>query len=134
MKQQEEHHPIISIMTIIFCAVYVALVAIFLYLLHTKTDAPFGLVEISFAVVAGIVLGLIVQWTRSIIRKNPYLGLVAGIFVIVALVYALFLPYNGPYTTGFAIVGSLIAIVYFVYCFFLYRKLDAVRNKPDSKR
>lgn len=134
MKQQEERHPIISHTTIILCVVYIALVTIFFYLLHAKTDAPFGFTEISFSFVAGIVLALLLQWNRAIIKKNAYLGLIAGIFVIVCLVYALFLPYVGPYTTTFAIIGSLIAIAYFVYCFMRYRKLDALKAKLNNKR
>lgn len=127
--QDKQNHPIVSITTIILAVVYVVLVMLFFFLLHSKTDAAFGLVEVGFAIISGIILALLLQWNRSIIKKNPYLGLVAGIFVIVTLVYALFLPYSGPYTTAFATVGSSIAIFYFVYCFFRYRKLDALKAR-----
>lgn len=111
-----------SKLTICLFVFYVLVVGIFLYLLDVKTGAGFGIKEIAFAIVAAFLLAALVVWIEVVMRKNPYLGLIIGLVVVMLLVNALFIKFKGPYTTTFASIGGFGTIGHLIYHFFIYRK------------
>src|SRR6185436_327019 len=75
--------------TIVTLIAFIAISVLFLYLLSVKTEATFGLKEIVFAIVSGIVIILFLIWTRFLMTNNKYLGAFISIAGIIAIVYAL---------------------------------------------
>ncbi len=98
--------------TVIFGIAFLILTETFFYLLSEKTSSQFGLTQIAFALMLAIVITLFLGWIRLIIRNNKYIGLFMGIVGTAAMVYALTIRYKGAYTTTFAIIGTILILIY----------------------
>lgn len=109
-------------LTLALFGFYVVLIGLFLYLLDKVTSAGFGIKEIGFTLVAAFLLTAVLAWITITMRKNPYLGLIIGLVIMVLLTNALFIRYKGPYTLTFAAIGALGTVGYLIYSFFLARK------------
>lgn len=128
MKRESEekgsfiHWLIPSKLTIALFVFYLVVITVFLYLLDSKTGVGFGIKEIAFALAAAFLLTALVIWILAVMRKNPYLGLIIGLVIVVLLVNALFIKFKGPYTTIFAVIGVLGTVGDLMYHFFKYRE------------
>lgn len=114
-----------SFLTCTFFIFFVALIGTFLFLLDQKLDRGFGAVQILFTFIAAFLITSLLVWVKTILRKNPYLGMISGLVIIVLLVQALFTKYKGPYTLMFAGIGALASVGYVVYHFFTYRAQES---------
>lgn len=125
-KEQESfvHALLPTKLTCALFIVYLILVGSFLFLLDKKAHTGFGAIEIAFAFAAAFLWVAFLVWSKSLIGKNPYLGLVMGLVVVVLLAYALFVRYQGPNTLVFATVGALITVSYLLYHFFKTRSVE----------
>ena len=112
----------LGLTTIILTIIMLVIPLAFFLLLDQKTGVGFGLAEIFFSIVFAILTTIFLLWIRSFMRTRPYLGFIIGLIVLMAFEYGLFLRYVGPYTTTFAMITSLIVLVYFGIFFFKYRK------------
>lgn len=91
---------------------------------ENEKDFNFGLQEIIFSVVFGLFMTGFLLWTKAIIIKNLYLGVIIGITGSTIIGYAFYLKYRGPYSTGFMVVASLVILVYIVMNFFRYKRQE----------
>lgn len=126
MKKEEResfiHWITPSKFTVALFVFYLILIGLFLYFLDKVTSAGFGIKEIGFAFVTAFLLAALITWIKTIMGKNPYLGLIIGLVIVVLLANALFIKYKGPYTLTFAAIGGLGTVGYLIYSFFLARK------------
>ena len=84
----------------------------------------FGVGEILFALAfAGLMTGFLI-WTKSVIAKNAYLGIIIGIAGAVIFGYGFYLQYRGFYSTIFMIVTGAVILGYLGMNFFKYLKED----------
>lgn len=104
-------------LTILTGISFIVLCELFLYILSTKTDASFGVTQIVFALISGIVLTLYLVWTRFIMASNKYLGSFLSVAGIISVAYALTRKYQGTYTTTFMSIGILLALGYTIFYF-----------------
>lgn len=116
-------------MTLMLFIGYAILIGLFLFLLDKKLNTGFGVVEILFALGASFLWVAFLNWVKSIIHKNPYLGLIIGLVIVVLLANALFIRYNGPNTMIFSALGALSSVSYLMYLFYNARSEDAVNAK-----
>ena len=84
---------------------------LFLYLLGTKTEANFGVKEIIFGVALAVIITLFFGWVNYMMQINKHLGLIIGFIGTAGAIYGLTRKFAGTYTTTFAIVSAVIAIV-----------------------
>ena len=104
----------------------------FFFLLSQKTEASFGFIQILFSVVFAIIVTLFLLWLKSFMKNRPYLGLIIGIIILGFSDYGLFFRYKGPYTTTFAIISTLIVLIYLGFYFFKYREQNTqVKGKDE---
>lgn len=96
---------------------FIILAELFLYFLKVKTGAEFGIVQIIFGIIAGVVIALFLIWVRFIIAGNKYLGTFISLVAILAVPYALTRKYQGTYTTTFMIIGIVMALAYTIFYF-----------------
>ncbi|MBM3231965.1 hypothetical protein FJZ21_01135 [Candidatus Pacearchaeota archaeon] len=104
-------------LTVISGVLFILICELFLYFLSTKTDATFGLTQIMFGAISGIVLTLYLIWTRFIMASNRFLGLFLSLGGIISVGYALTRKYQGFYTTTFLIIGIILALFYTIFYF-----------------
>ncbi len=116
-------------MTLALFIGYALLIAVFLYLLDQKVNTGFGFAEVMFSLGASFLWVAFLNWVKSIINKNPYLGLIIGLVIVVLLANALFIRYKGPNTLIFSAIGALSSVGYLMYLFFKARTEDAVSTK-----
>ncbi|MGV8142825.1 MAG: hypothetical protein ACP5NS_04310 [Candidatus Pacearchaeota archaeon] len=102
----------VGLTTVIFGILFLILAEAFLYLLSAKTGVLFGVKEIIFGVMLAIVITLFFAWVKYIIGVNKHLGAIIGIVGTGASVYGLTRKFSGPFTTTFAIIGTIIALGY----------------------
>ncbi len=128
-KESFREERILSLPTILLFILYAVILLAFFFLLDKQTNAGFGLAEILFAIVsAGLMTGIFAG-SAYLMRSNIYLGSVFGIIFIFALVYALFMRFRGPYTTMFAVIGSIIGVIYLIYSFIITCRENRIKNK-----
>ena len=84
-------------------------------------DFNFGIKEIIFAIVFALLMSGFLLWIKSIIQKNAYLGVIIGLITCVVLIYAFFLRYRGPYSTGFMAIVGLIVLTFLGMNFWKFR-------------
>lgn len=104
-------------LTIITGISFILICELFLYFLSTKTNAPFGIAQIIFALISGLVLTLYLIWTRFIMASNRYLGGFLSLAGIISVAYAVTRKYQGTYTTIFIVIGILLALLYSIFYF-----------------
>lgn len=104
-------------LTIFIGVAFIFLAETFLYFLSSKTGASFGLKEIAFGLISGIVITLFLIWARFIMASNKYLGAFISLTGIIAIVYALTRKYQGIYTTVFTSIGVILALFYIIFYF-----------------
>ncbi len=119
---QEPNNSSPGLTTIILGILLAVISVLFLYLLNTKTGAPFGLTQVLYSIVIGIIATFFFYWLNLLMRNNAYMGMIIGIAALGASVYALFVKYSGPYTTTFAIILSIIVLIYLFIQFFKTKK------------
>ncbi len=98
--------------TILAGVIFLGLSEAFFYLLSTKTDATFGMKEITFGFIVAVTITLFLLWIKFIMNANRYLGAVIGIVGTGATIYALRTQFRGPNTTIFVIISLVIALTY----------------------
>lgn len=118
-EDDEEKNPKLYFdkLTISALIAFIILSELFLYILGTKTGAPFGLKEIIFALFAGISITLFLIWIRFILASNKYMGAFISIAGIASVTYALTRKYQGVYTTIFLSIGIILSLVYVIFYF-----------------
>ena len=84
----------------------------FFYILNSKTGIGFGITEILFSIVISIFATSSLIWSKSIISKNRYLGVIVGLLLIGLFEYSLYNKYSGIYTNFFAITIFTICFIY----------------------
>ena len=104
--------------------IFVLIGIVFFVLLNIVTESGFGLVEILFSIVFGLVVTGILVWTKSISSKNAYLGIGIGLIVMFILGYSFYLNFKGPYSLGFMILTGLIIGSYLIMNFLKFRNQD----------
>lgn len=114
---EDEKRFSIDKLTISTAIAFIILCELFLYFLSTKTEASFGLAQIAFAFISGIVLTLYLVWTRFIMASNKYLGSFLSVAGIISVAYALTRKYQGTYTTIFMSIGILLGLFYTFFYF-----------------
>ncbi len=105
----------------------------FFILLSIKTSAPFGISEILFAVVFSIIATLLLLWIKSIMRKNPYTGIVIGVLILVISITSLFYRFSGPYTYAHASAAGIVVLAYLGIEFYRYRKRNVGIEQIDGE-
>lgn len=109
--------------TIIILIFFLALFISFYYLLNQQVPTKeFGWQQILMAVTIAVIATAVLSLSRGIMHRNPELGLATGVTGIIIALVALFSIYRGPYTTKFAIAGSLAAAIYIGWAFWRNRK------------
>lgn len=110
--------------TICLFVLYLIIALFFYYRLSQTYPATyaFGFLQVVFALVGSIVFTTIYSWISAFMYGNKYLGLIIGLLLTGAMVYALFLEFYGPNTAFFAITGSVVTIVYLLVSFYQARK------------
>lgn len=98
---------------VIFIAMILIPLAFFFFLSQNSPDISFGLKEIIFSLVFGILATSFLFWTKSLTYTNPYLGTIIGLLTLVGLEYALFLKYSGGFTIIFSLISIVVVLVYF---------------------
>ena len=130
-KEIVKANPLISkTFIVVLFATFTVISLVFFILKNSVIGAGFGYVEILFSLAFGIFITGFLLWCRSIMLRNPYLGLIIGIAGIIALIYGFRLQYTGPYSIGFLVLTSLIGIVYLGYNFLKYK--DKEKFIPDE--
>lgn len=110
-------------LTIFTGIAFILICETFFYFLNIKTGYPYGIKEMIFALIAGVVITLYLIWTRFIMASNKYLGAILSVAGIISVAYALTRKYQGTYTTIFMSIGVLLALFYtFFYFVKLYKK------------
>jgi len=112
----------LGVVTIISFILILTLTNFFFYFLNAKTGSGFGFKEILFALTLTILIIGFLSWIKSLIKSNPYFGILSGLTALVVGIVALFIKYKGPNTTVFAIIASIIIIIYLGFYFFKFRK------------
>ena len=124
-------NPIISKTIVLVLFVTFAVISlVFFVLKNSVVGAGFGYVEILFSLAFGAFITGFLLWCRSVILRNPYLGLIIGIAGIIAMIYGFRLKYTGSYSIGFLVLTSLIGIVYLGFNFLKYK--DKEKLIPDE--
>lgn len=128
-EEKSENKFGIDLPTIVLAIIMLIIPITFLYMLSISSTAlfspgyepKFGVSEILFSVAFAILAVLFLRWIKIIIRKNPYLGLIAGIVILSVFEYALFFRFKGPNTIIFAIVTGVVILIYLGIFFFTNR-------------
>ena len=84
-------------------------------------DFNFGIEEIIYSVVFALFMSGFLFWTKSIMAKNPFLGMEIGIIGSVVIGYGFYLQYWGPYTAGFMFATGLVVLAYLGMNYFRYK-------------
>lgn len=106
-------HFIFNYTSLILLIVFLIIPLAFFFLLSTKIpEESFGVAEIAFSIIFAVLATAFLVWTKSLEMKNTYLGTIIGIIALGVLDYALFIRYKGPYTTTFAIISSVIVLIF----------------------
>ncbi len=121
-NQDEKKGFSVGLSTIIVGILFLILVETFLYLLSIKTDAEFGIGKIISGIIISIAIISFFIWVKYIIQINKHLGTIIGITGTGASVYSLTRQFKGPYTTTFAIIGTIIALGYVLMQFIKSKK------------
>ena len=116
-EDSQEERFSIDKLTILTGISLILICELFLYFLSAKTQSSFGLTQITFALIAGIVLTLYLIWTRFIMASNRYLGGFLSVAGIISVAYALTRKYQGIYTTIFMSIGVLLGLFYTIFYF-----------------
>lgn len=116
-SEQESQQSYSDKFTISTSITIIVLAELFLYFLSVKTGALYGLKEMSFGLVAGIVMSLFLVWVRFIMSSNKHTALGIGLLGTGAVAYALTRRYQGTYTTIFLSIGVLLALFYIIFYF-----------------
>jgi len=129
-KEEAQETRVISIYSILLLISYAMIITAFLFLLNKQQNTGFGVSEIIFSIIAALLLTSMFIVAKLLMRANACLGLAFGLVFILSLLYALFTRFTGPYTTTFAVIGSLVALIYMGIYFFKYRTLskELVKN------
>ena len=122
----------VGLTTIILAIIMLILPLVFFFLLSQKTEASFGFIQILFSIVFAIIVTLFLLWLKSFMKNRPYLGFIIGLIALGFSNYGLFFRYKGPYTKTFAIIGSLIVLVYLGFYLFKYRKQNILVKGKDE--
>ena len=103
----------IGISSLILLVFLIILFIAFYYLLNQQVPTKIvGWQQIAMAIVVAIISTVSLGLARGIMHRNPALGIASGLAMLIIALYALFAKYSGPFTTKFAIVGSLGVLVY----------------------
>jgi len=119
-----------NVLGLILFAIFFIIPLIFFLLLSFKTGSEFGLKEISFSVVISVLATIFLLWTKTLIKRNPYLGSIIGLSVLGATQYALFFEYQGELTIIFSIIVSIIVVLYLGINFF--KTLEHKSSKKET--
>jgi hypothetical protein len=122
--EKEVKKSIVKTPTVILAIVMLAIPLAFFALLNSITQSGFGIREILFSLALAAISTTFLVWTKSVIIKNPYLGLAIGIGTLIAFEYGLFIKFKGPYTITFAILTALIIAAYLGFYFIKFRKKE----------
>jgi len=121
-----------TIVLILFVT-FMVISLVFFVLKNSVVGAGFGYVEVLFSIAFGVFITGFLLWCRSVILRNPYLGLIIGIAGIIAMIYGFRLKYTGSYSIGFLVLTSLIGIVYLGFNFLKYKdKEKFILNEFDE--
>ncbi|MEK6908639.1 MAG: hypothetical protein AABX23_01145 [Nanoarchaeota archaeon] len=104
-------------LTIFIGISFIVLSELFLYFLSIRTGSSYGLKEIAFALITGIVITLFLMWIRFIMSSNKYMGGFIGVAGVISVAYALTRKYQGTFTTIFLSIGILFALFYTIFYF-----------------
>ena len=109
---EEKKRFFLGLSTIILGILFLIICEMFLYLLSTKTDAPFGLTQIILGILLSMLFTMFFSWINYMMHSNKHLGLIIGIAGTGASIYALTRNFAGPYTTTFVILGTIVGLGY----------------------
>ncbi|MDP4039271.1 MAG: hypothetical protein Q8P57_01700 [Candidatus Pacearchaeota archaeon] len=112
----------IEVSTIILGILLLSISIIFFALLNAKTGSGFGFIQIIFSIVLVLAATVILAWVNFTMAKNKHLGLVVGLLIWCAFLYALFIKFRGPNTIVFAVILSLIVLTYLFFHFWKNKK------------
>ncbi len=129
-REERNYLQVIGISTIILFIMMIIIPIAFFYLLSSSVpEESFGMSEIVFSLIFGILTTSFLFWTKSISNSNPYLGTIIGVLALVSLEYALFIRYSGGYTITFAIISGIVVLIYLGMNFFAGLKLHAIDDE-----
>jgi len=95
-------------------------------------DFNFGIGEIVYALVFAFLITGFLIWTKSVIVKNPYLGLIIGIVGGAIIGYGFSRRYWGTYSLMFMAVCGLVIISYLGKNFFKYINKNASSEEDED--
>ncbi len=104
-------------LTVVAGVLFIILAESFLYLLAAKTGVLFGVKDILFGIMLGVVITLFFAWLRYMMQMNKHMGFIIGILATAASAYGLTRKFKGPYTTTFAIIGAVMFLTYIIIQF-----------------
>jgi|GEM_PF-3405346 len=111
MKKGKERHFLFNYTSLILLITFLIIPLSFFFLLSLKViGEEFGLTEIFISIILSVLMTAFLSWNKSLTLRNPYLGTLLGLIVLGFLEYALFMKYQGPYTTTYAIISGLIVL------------------------
>ena len=124
----------LDVLSIIYFFVFSGVAIVFFYLQKRINDANFGFVEWIFVIVFAVFVTWFLIWIKSVIYRNPYLGVSIGLLVMIAMAYGFSVRYYGKYTYTFMFVVGVLIIFYLGIYFFKYREGEKqIPNEFDEK-
>ncbi len=113
-----------SLKTILLFVSYLIIALSFYYLLahNVPNQFSFGFFQVVFAVIGALAFTAAFVWIEVFMYTNRYLGLVIGLLLNGAMVYALYLEFEGPKTLFFALAGTIVTLIYLGICFVQVKK------------
>lgn len=113
-----------SLKTVLLFISYLIIALSFYYLLahNLPNQFSFGFFQVVFAAIGALTFTAAFVWIEGFMYTNRYLGLVIGLLLNGAMVYALYLEFEGPKTLLFALAGTIVTLIYLGICFVQVKK------------
>lgn len=96
-----------------------------------NSEFDFRLGEVIFAIIFAFLMSGFLLWTKSMISKNAYLGVIIGLVGAGIIGYAFSLRYRGFYSTLFMVVTGAVILGYLGMSFYKYKNADEKEENEE---